>query len=216
MDFVRTVFASTAVTTALICATTWFARTLIKERLSRSIKHEYDIDLEKYRSRLSSSTSVEIEQFKARIGAEYEIIKASLLRYSEKQFDLYNDLWASLCDLEVCVSNLWDVANINNLRKLSQQLHYTRLKVRKSALLIEDRHYKEINLVISEFESFEFGKQNLINLRKIRQNQNNEDFDECAVRSAISKNAAIKNRLVEILAAMMACLKNQIVKSDCG
>ncbi len=214
MNFFTTILASTAVTTALIGAITWLARTWIKERLSRSIMHEYDIDLEKFKSDLSASNSVEIEQFKARIGTEYEIIKASLLRYSEKQFELYNDLWASLCDLEVCVTNLWDVANMNNLRKLSQQLHDTRIKVRKSALLIEDRHYKELNLVLSEFEGFQFGKQHLIDLRKTRQNQNNQYVDEYEIRNAISNNAEIKNRLVELLAAMMACLKKQIVKSD--
>jgi hypothetical protein len=214
MDFFTTILASTAVTTALIGAITWLARTWIKERLSRSIKHEYDIDLEKFKSDMSASNAVGIEQFKARIGTEYEIIKASLLRYSEKQFELYNDLWASLCDLEVCVTNLWDVANMNNLRKLSQQLHDTRLKVRKSALLIEDRHYKELNFVLREFEGFQFGKQYLIDLRKAGRNQNNQYVDEYEIKNAISNNSEIKNRLVQLLADMMACLKKQIVKTD--
>jgi hypothetical protein len=214
MNFFTTILASTAITTALIGAITWLARTWIKERLSQSIKHEYAIDLEKYKSDLSSSNSVEIEQFKARIGTEYDIIKASLLRYSEKQFELYNDLWASLCDLEVCVTNLWEKANLSNLRKLSQQIHDTRLKVRKSALLIEDRHFKELNYVLSEFEGFRFGKEHLIDLRKVRRNQNNQYVDEHDIRDAISNNAEIKNRLVQLLSDMMACLKRQIIKTE--
>ncbi|MBA2881801.1 hypothetical protein HNR65_002132 [Desulfosalsimonas propionicica] len=226
MNFFTTILASTAITTGLIGAVAWLARTWIKERLTRSIKHEYDkdleefksdlassnaIDLEQLKSELSASNAVEIEQFKARIGTEYEIIKASLLRYTEKQFELYNDLWASLCDLEVCVTKLWEEANLTNLRKLARQLHDTRLKVRKSALLIEDRHFKELNYVLSEFEGFQFGKQYLIDLRKARRN---EYVDEYQIHDAISNNAEIKNRLVGLLSDMMACLKRQIVKPE--
>ena len=211
MDVFTTILANTVVTMALIGVITWLARTWIKERLSRSIKHKYDIDLEQYKSDLSATNSIEIERFKARIRTEYEIIKASLLRYSEKQFELYNDLWASLCDLEVCVTNLWEKANITNLRKLARQLNDTRLKVRKSALLIEDRHYKELNLVLNKFEGFQFGKKYLIDLRKAKRN---EYVDEHDIRNAISNNAEIKNSLVQLLSDMMECLKRQIVKTE--
>jgi len=211
MDFFTTILGSTVVTTVLIGAITWLARTWIEERLTRSIKHKYDIDLEQYKADLSATNSIEIEQFKARIGTEYEIIKASLLRYSEKQFELYNDLWASLCDLEFCVTNLWEKANITNLRKLARQLNDTRLKVRKSALLIENRHYKELNIVLNKFEDFQFGKKYLIDLRKAKRNEYVYEHD---IRNAISNNAEIKNSLVQLLSDIMEYLKRQIVQTE--
>jgi hypothetical protein len=213
MNSFTTILASTVTTTVLIGAFTWLARTWIKERLSQSIKHEYDLDLEKYKSDLSATNSVEIEKLKARIGTEYEIVKASMLRYSEKQFELYNDLWASLCDLEISVKNLWETADITNLRKLSQQVHDTRLKIRKSALLIEDGHYKELNCILSEFESFQFGKQLLIDLRTANR-YNDYCTDDFYIRNVISDNEDKMNMLVQLLSDMMNCLKRQIVNAD--
>jgi len=51
----------------------------IKERLSRSIKHEYDLNLERFKADLSATNAVEIERLKARLGTEYKIITDSLL-----------------------------------------------------------------------------------------------------------------------------------------
>ena len=97
------------------------------------------------------------------------------------------------------------------MQKLAKQAYQARIKVKKSALLIEDRHYFELNNILDEFENFEFGKKRLIALRKLNQN---EYIDEQQIRHTIDNNAAIKNRLLELLLDMMGCLKRQIITKE--
>lgn len=58
MEFIITTIASAVVTTSLLGFAAWMTRTWIKERLTSSIRHEYDIDLEKYKSKLSVDNSL--------------------------------------------------------------------------------------------------------------------------------------------------------------
>jgi len=98
-----------------------------------------------------------------------------------------------------------------NLHKLANQIHNARLKIRKSALLIEDRHYRELNYILGQFADFQFGKKYLIDLRKANRN---EHIDQEDIRHAIESNEEIKDRLVLSLGEMMTCLKRQIIKTE--
>lgn len=211
MDFLLHVLSTTGVTVVLVSALGWCLRNIIKERLSSSIRHEYNLKLEQFKSNLASDNAQELEKFKTSIRTEYEVIKSSLLRYSERQFDIYNELWGSLCDVERRVDGLWERATEPSLRELAKQLYEARAKVRKSALLIENRHYKELNQILDEFENFRFGNQQLIDLRKANPNRKVNQID---IDDAIHDNGEIKDRLLVSLNQMMACLKRQIVRVE--
>lgn len=130
--------------------------------------------------------------------------KITFSRYSEKQFALYNDLWVSLCDLNISVDKLWNNASIDNLIKLSQQIIITRQNIKKGALIIEDGHYNELGMFLDEFENFQFGKKRLMELRK------NVVVNRDEIEDVIMNNQNTKQRLSDFLQQMMGCLKNQL------
>lgn len=132
-----------------------------------------------------------------------------MLRYSEKQFDVYNELWASLCELEICVNTLWEKATESSVRNLARQINFTRNKIRLSALLIEDRHYREFNIILNQFECFQFGKQNLIEMRNMKHESGISSED---IVKIINNNSEIKDRLIYLLLEIMACFRSQIAR----
>lgn len=214
--------SSAAISTALIGALGFLLRNWIKERLTLSIKHDYDVKLaqatsdiqtenqkrlEAIKTELTMNSSIKIEEFKARLGAEYEIYKSKDLRYIEKQFELYNDLWTSLADLETAVNDLWNSATAKKVKTFAEQIIKTRQKIRKAALLIEDRHYLELNYVLDQFQEFQFGKQKLLELKSLHVSDEDIEFN---IGFTIGTNEHMKNQLVEILSQMMNCLKSQI------
>src|SRR5215510_13537465 len=52
---------------------------------------------------------------------KYQSALAVVNRYSETQFQLYNDLWSSLCDLRIAGDQLWEEASSQNARRFAQQ-----------------------------------------------------------------------------------------------
>lgn len=217
MEIITSTILSIVGTSTLLGALVWLFKTWIKTRLTEDIKHEHDRDLanleetnnrklEELKSNLAAANALEIEKFKAITGVKYDSIKESLLRYAENQFTLYNELWASLCDLRNCVDDLWNNATLENLGKLAEQVHDARLKVRKSALLVEDRHYAELNYALDQFEAFQFGKKTLIELRTASRTM----IPPNQIESAILQNAGIREQLIMLLDSMMMCLKRQI------
>lgn len=222
MGFISQAVSSAAISTALIAFAGFLLRNWIKERLTHSIKHEYDVKLaqatsdiqtenqkklEAIKNELTLSSSIKVEEFKARLGAEYEVYKSKDLRYIEKQFELYNDLWTSLADLEIAVNDLWDVATVKKVKTFASQIIKTRQKIRKAALLIEDRHYLELNYVLDQFQEFQFGKQKLLEIKSSQVSDEDIEFD---IGYAIGINKHTKDQLIETLSQMMNCLKSQI------
>jgi hypothetical protein len=59
MDF-STIITNAVVTTGIIGFIGWVARTWIKEKISKSIKHEYDLDLAKFKSDLATANALYI------------------------------------------------------------------------------------------------------------------------------------------------------------
>ena len=96
---------------------------------------------------------------------KYQHALAVVNRYSETQFHLYNELWSSLCDLQIAGDHLWEQANSINARRFSQQLQKTREMVKKRSLLIEDDHYRSLKGLVQEFDDFNLGKARLLELR---------------------------------------------------
>lgn len=211
-----------AVSASLVTCLGFLLKSWIETRLSQSVKHEYDRrlaefqselqatnqqKLETFKAELSRNSTLEIETFKVKLQAEYKIAESKNLRYYEKQFPLYNDLWISLADLEASVQKLWQAATSENLNIFSEQIVDTRIKIKKAALLIENRHYVELNYILDQFEAFRFGKKMLLQLRS---RDNIDAIGELEIGLTIQDNEEKKEDLLIMVTQMMQCLKQQI------
>ena len=83
-SFVSSALSSAAVGGLLIAAAAWLMRAWIIERLSRAIKHEYDRDLEAYRTAIASTVAATAEGQKAAI---------------EKRLDAFDRIWRAMLAL---------------------------------------------------------------------------------------------------------------------
>ena len=99
--------------------------------------------------------------------AELDRAKSQFLRYSEKQFDLYNSLWLVLVRTRELADGLWEDATPEKLPGFSEQIKQTRRAVTDNMLLIEKSHYDDLDKLLKEFEEFQFGKQKLIEIRSL-------------------------------------------------
>ena len=140
----------------IVAIAKWFGDRLANKLLEED-KAKYQEDLEIIKSKFN----VELEFQKS----NFEKANSLFFRYSEHQFNLYNELWRSLCDLEQVGNELWEQADLQTVKKFSMQLHSTKLSVNKSALLIEENHYRELLSILERFENLELGKMKLITLR---------------------------------------------------
>lgn len=140
----------------IIAVAKWFGDRMANKLLEED-KAKYQEDLEIIKSKFN----VELEFQKS----NFEKANSLFFRYSEHQFNLYNELWRSLCDLEQVGNELWEQADLQTVKKFSKQLYLTKLSVNKSALLIEETHYRELLSILERFENLELGKMKLITLR---------------------------------------------------
>ncbi len=204
MNSFLNILGTSAVSVVLIGFLVFLFRNAIEKIISRSIDHTYDIKLSAHKSQLNQ----ELELLKGRIQLEREIASIQFSRYSQEQFSLYNELWASLCDLRSSVERLWNEASVSNANKLAEQLGATKAKVEKSALLMEPHHYVEINMILDEFTNFQFGKVRLVELRRkhIEGNKVNQQM----INDTISSNQSTKEKLEYYLDSYMNCLRSQL------
>lgn len=137
-------------------------------------------------------------------------IKNSKERFNSKQFELYNQLWSSLIDLKISADDLWQSANIVKLKDLSQKVFDAKISIDKSSLLIEDVHYQQLLNLIKKFESFQFGKKTLVDLRTKPRQNNNQDFDESQIAGVISNNRVVKNSYDNLIESLKSEFKRQI------
>lgn len=172
------------------------------------IKTENAKNLEEFKTEINHKATIELETIKTRLLTEYEVAKTYLVKYSQEQFIIYNNLWTNLCELELHLDKLWDQASLPHLKKFALQLKLTRDSLKKGALLIEDGHYKELNFILDSFEEFQFGKKTLIDIRKKSETDTFIDMDD--IRRTINSNMSIRDDLKNNLLQMMDCLKRQI------
>jgi hypothetical protein len=157
-----------------------------------------------------------LEQDKLKYSSELELIKNKLQSESEKQnlmfslyfegqFKLYNDLWVSLAELQNGVELLWAEANSRNLRNFISVLKKAKIQIRSSALLIEPNHYREIMEVIDKLESYQVGKETLINARR-----NIENVSERNIQEIIEQNRDNRKRINVFVEHMLRKMREQI------
>jgi len=120
----------------------WATRILEKERA------KYQKDIECYKDELDK-------------------IKIITLRYSGKQFELYNEFWTTLCDLENTGDLLINEASNENLKKFIKQFNSTSIQIKKSFLFIEKHHYDQLQNLLNNFRELQVGKEKLLEISEI-------------------------------------------------
>ncbi len=143
--------------------------------------------------------------------AELDKTKSQFFRYSEKQFDLYNDLWRVLMRTRILADELWENAQPNKLPAFAEQISLTRIAVMDNMLLIEEEHYSSLDKLLKKFELFQFGKQKLSEIGL--QNSDNESIiqaTETEVKRTIAKNQTIKAEYTKLIMKIGQSFRNQI------
>ena len=119
----------------IIALDKWFG-TILSTRFFYAYNNIHDKELEgiktKYASELANTKN------------ELEKAKSQFLRYSEKQFELYNDLWKVLLYTKRQADLLWQKADPNQIPSFSEQIRLTRNAISDNLLLIEEEHYEKL------------------------------------------------------------------------
>ena len=163
-----------------------------------------EIWAKKYLESIKKEYQKEIESYKTHL----DMLKETSLRYSGRQFELYNRLWHSLYALKSTADMLWEKANEQNLKKFSQQLKETIDEVEKSYLFIEGNHYKELLKLLNEFKDYEIGKKRLVQLYMKRSYR--QQVDRYEIQQLVEQNRGRKQRYEQLVKEIGDNLKKQI------
>ena len=189
-------------TVVVVALAKWFGG-FISTRLLDSYNNKHERELEK----IKSDYSTEIEKTKS----ELEKAKSRFLRYSEKQFELYNDLWKVLLQTKHQADMLWEKANPQQLPAFGEQIRLTRKAIDDNMILIEEDHYEKLIQLISQFENFQFGKLRLIEVSaQVPGNTPNNEPSEQEMRRAITKNSKIKSSYESLILEIGKSFRDQI------
>lgn len=159
-------------------------------------------------SKESQKFQIEFEAIKREKELLFESLKSSSLRYSDTQFNLYNELWRSLCNLKASANDLWEQVTLTKVKNFAKQVKAANDAVEKSALLIEDDHYRKLKEIINQFNEFRFGKKRLVELNSRATNSRN--LGENDIRHTIESNRQRKEEYTELLNDLRQHFKNQI------
>ena len=189
-------------TVVVVALAKWFGG-FISTRLLDSYNNKHERELEK----IKSDYSTELEKTKS----ELEKTKSRFLRYSEKQFELYNDLWKVLLQTKHQADMLWEKANPQQLPAFGEQIRLTRKAIDDNMILIEEDHYEKLIQLISQFENFQFGKLRLIEVSaQVPGNTPNNEPSEQEMRRAITKNSKIKSSYESLILEIGKSFRDQI------
>ncbi len=202
LNFIGALVISIGGTTVIILALAKWFGDFLSRRLFDNYKNKHEREL----IELTSMYSSKLEETKN----ELEKAKASFLRYSEKQFDLYNDLWKILLHTKKQADLLWEKATPNQIPSFSEQINLTRDAVSDNMLFLEEEHFNDLDNIIKEFENFVFGKYKLINLRDTKRRKIEDMIDVGDVKQAISINQSTKNKYDALIIKIGKSFRNQI------
>lgn len=160
-----------------------------------------DLFAKKYEEKVKATFQHDINQFQSHL----DILKQTTIRYSDKQFELYQALWNSLLDLKILADDLWKEATSTKLEKFVKQLKKTKIDIEKASLFIEEEHYKDLSIILNKFSNYEIGKGILIDYRN--QNGYNNDYE---VRIMIENNGSLKNQYESLTNEIKGDLRQQL------
>lgn len=186
----------------IVALAKWFGD-FLSHRLLDSYNNKHEKELEELKGKYAN----ELEETKN----ELEKAKLQFVRYSEKQFELYNDLWKVLLYTKQQADMLWQRADPSQIPAFSEQIRLTRRAIDDNLLLIEDEHYNKLVQLIGQFEQFQFGKQKLIDIRT--QMESGDDIQlitKDEAQSTIRRNKKTKDKYDELIMDIGKSFRNQI------
>ena len=186
----------------IVALAKWFGD-FLSHRLLDSYNNKHEKELEELKGKYAN----ELEETKN----ELEKAKWQFVRYSEKQFELYNDLWKVLLYTKQQADMLWQRADPSQIPAFSEQIRLTRRAIDDNLLLIEDEHYNKLVQLIGQFEQFQFGKQKLIDIRT--QMESGDDvllITKDETQSTIRKNKKTKDKYDELIMDIGKSFRDQI------
>lgn len=152
----------------------------------------------------------DIEKYKY----ELDELKTNSLRYSGKQFELYNDLWLVMCDLAETIDRVIDDTSAKNVVNFVNQLSSTKKKVKRSFLFLEKPHYTKLMDLLHELRNLQDGKVKLYSiLDKIKTKEDFKNFNGEEYRKIISENQEIIKKYNKLFKEIGYDLKSQLSPS---
>jgi hypothetical protein len=196
MEILGAIVVSLGGSTIIILALSkWFGN-IFAEKLIGGIKSKYEKELE--------TTKTELDK-----------AKSQFLRYSEKQFELYNDLWRVLIYTKNQADTLWENANPEQIPSFSEQIRLSKDVIDENMLLIEEEHFDKLTTLINQFEKFQFGKTSLVDLREKSPEQiKNLNLTPLQIRDTINKNRQIKEKYDVLILEIGKSFRTQIKGLD--
>lgn len=181
----------------------WFGN-FLSTRLLDAYNNKHEKELEVIKTKYAS----ELENTKN----ELEKAKSQFLRYSEKQFELYNDLWKVLLYTKRQADLLWQKADPNQIPSFSEQIRLTRNAISDNLLLIEEEHYEKLIQLIEQFEQFQFGKLKLIDIRIQIEGgeQVQQIISKADAQNTINKNRRTKEKYDKLIMDIGKSFREQI------
>ena len=180
----------------------WFGD-FMSHRLLDSFNNKHEQELEGLKSRYAT----ELENTKM----ELEKTRLQFARYSEKQFELYNDLWKTLLYTKQQADMLWEKAEPSQIPAFSEQIRLTRNAIDNNLLLIEETHYDKLIQLIGQFEQFQFGKLKLIEIKsQIGYDNTNQIITKDETQNTISENKKTKEKYDKLIMDIGKSFRNQI------
>ena len=187
----------------IIALSKWFEN-FLSTRLLDAYNNKHEKELEVIKTKYAS----ELENTKT----ELEKAKSQFLRYSEKQFELYNDLWKVLLYTKRQADLLWQKADPNQIPSFSEQIRLTRNAISDNLLLIEEEHYEKLIQLIEQFEQFQFGKLKLIDIRIQIEGgeQVQQIISKADAQNTINKNRRTKEKYDKLIMDIGKSFREQI------
>lgn len=206
MEYVKLVTAfvvSIGGSSVVIVALAKFFGGFISTRLLDSYNNKHEKELEEIKNKYSS----ELEKTKS----ELEKAKLQFQRYSEKQFELYNDLWRVLLYTKRQADMLWQKADPAQIPSFSEQIRLTRNAISDNLLLIEEEHYNKLIQLIEQFEQFQFGKSKLVDIRtQLEDGVPVSVISKEEAQKTINKNKKTKDKYDELIMDIGKSFRMQI------
>ncbi|WP_418877482.1 hypothetical protein [Xylanibacter rarus] len=174
----------------------------MSSRLLDSYNNKHETELENLKNKYAN----ELEKTRT----DLEKAKLQFIRYSEKQFELYNDLWKVLLYTKQQADMLWEKADPAQIPAFSEQIRLTKNAINDNLLLIEEEHYNKLIELINQFEQFQFGKQKLIEIRVSYDNIQTPSISKEDTKVTIAQNKKTKENYDKLIMDIGKTFRNQI------
>src|SRR5690606_10015325 len=152
-----------------------------------------------YKKRIEHEFGKKLETYKTQL----EVLKATTLKYNDRQFELYVDLWKNLQDLKFAMIDLWNTANLANLKKFEQSLKQTHRQIETTSILLEETHYVELSKIILNLEEYDTGKNKLIASRRAT-------ADVLEIQQLIDFNRERKENCIQLIESLKSSIKSTV------